>query len=142
MGEEVIQTEVDKLIDLLKTKKKIEIKYAAQELKVPEDVIQQWVDFLVEEKVLAIEYEFTKPFISLIRDNANKNDSEDDLQAYKKKFKNQNKTNKQNSEIMWKTHIIENLEFMKPFFYSEADKRNFENTDELWKEYKNKVTHT
>lgn len=138
MGEEVIQTEVDKLIDLLKTKKRIEIKDAAKELNIEEDIIQQWVDFLVEEKILTIEYEFTKPFISLIKNKIQDDNSENNLLKYKKKFKNEAK-NKKNSEVMWKSHLEDNLENMKPFFYSEADKRNLENTDELWEEYKKKV---
>ncbi len=141
MGEEVIQTEVDKLIDLLKTKKKVEIKDAAKELDINESIIQQWVDFLVEEKILTIEYEFTKPFISLIQDEK-QTGIVDDLLTYKQKFKNRTKTNKGNSDVMWKSHIMENLDYMKPFFYTEADKRNLENRDELWEEYKNKVTNS
>ncbi|MFP4567384.1 MAG: hypothetical protein ACLFN8_00415 [Candidatus Woesearchaeota archaeon] len=140
MGDEVIQTEVDRLIDILKTKKKIDIKSAAKELNVDEEIVQQWVDFLVEEKIISMEYDFTKPIISLVNNTKLKEENpEDNIKKYKKKFQGEKQT-KGNSEVIWKNHVLDNLEFMKPFFYTEADKRNLENKDELWEQYKQKVS--
>ena len=138
MGEEVIQTDVDRLIDILKTKKKLEVRQAAKELKLSEETIQQWVDFLVEERIIAIDYEFTKPYISLVKNIKEDVDKETDLENYKKRFREYSNKNK-NSEIVWKNHMLENLEFMKPFFYSEADNKGLDNADQLWEEYKDKV---
>lgn len=139
MGEELIHTDVDVMVDILKTKKKIELKELAKQLKVPEDAVQRWVDFLVEENILAIEYDFTKPIVSLVeREVRKKKDSKDKLSEYKNKFRRKT-VDEENSEFMWKQHLLENLEYMKQFFYSEADKRGFENIDKLWEEYKERV---
>jgi hypothetical protein len=41
---------------------------------------------------------------------------------------------KGNVEFLWKQHILENLESMKTFFYSEAETRDLEKIEELWEE--------
>ncbi|MCC7574312.1 hypothetical protein KO361_01870 [Candidatus Woesearchaeota archaeon] len=139
MGEETIQTEVDRLIDILKTKKKVELSKLAKELKVSEDIVQNWVDFLVEEKIVAMDYDLTKPTVSIIEDESKTGKpNENEIQNYKKKFQN-DATKQGNVEFLWKQHILENLESMKTFFYSEAETRDLENIDQLWEEFKTKV---
>jgi len=136
MGEELIKTDVDKLIEILKIKKKMEIKKMAQELNVSEETVQQWVDFLVEEKILIIEYDLTQPIISLAGETTKGN--EDYFVKYKQNF--QKDIKKGNSEFLWKQHILENVEQKKIFFFTEAEKRDLTNAEELWEEYKKKVT--
>lgn len=141
MGEEVIQTEVDKLINVLKTKKKVELKKLAEEIKVPEPTVQQWIDFLVEEKIVSVDYDFTKPIISIIEEpKETKKESKEDIIKYKQNFKKTTSKKNKNSEFLWKQHVLENLDILKQFFYTEAEKRKLENINELWEEYKKKVT--
>ena len=55
MAEDIL-TGVDKLLELLKQKKKISMKDAAKHLSLPVTVINEWADFLNEEKIIKIEY--------------------------------------------------------------------------------------
>src|SRR4051794_5061214 len=72
MGEDVITTGVDDLLDYLKGKDRVSMQDAAQFLSVTMDTLQAWTDFLVEEKILGIEYKFTKPFIYLNHEEKSK----------------------------------------------------------------------
>lgn len=58
-----IETGVDKLVELVNREKKIELSKAAKELGVPEDVVQEWADFLEEEKLISIKYSLSKVFL-------------------------------------------------------------------------------
>ena len=65
MTEEVVRTGVDDLLELLEHSAKIPLADAAAKLNVDAGVIQAWVDFLVEEGIVGIEYKFTTPYIYL-----------------------------------------------------------------------------
>ncbi|MEM4260230.1 MAG: hypothetical protein QXG00_03265 [Candidatus Woesearchaeota archaeon] len=149
MVDKVIETGVDQLINLVKEKKKISIVEAAKEIKTPLHTVQKWVDFLVEEKILGIEYKFTVPHIYLNKDESNfaKQKIEElkvDLQNYKDAFIMRARANSI-PEIkiidLWKNHLINELEFKKPFFYNEARKRGIaeKDVDKFWEEYKNQL---
>lgn len=141
MADEIVKTDVDRLIDILKSEKKMELSLLAKKLNLSESTIQRWIDFLVEEKVIAIDYNLTKPVVSIIEKKKEKEDeTSKDIQKYKDQFKKQKSNKKENSEFLWKNHITENLELMKQFFFSEAEKRKLSNVNELWEEYKKKVS--
>src|SRR3989338_5754464 len=59
----VIETGVDKLVNLVKQRGRIALADAAIELGVSTTVIQEWVDFLEEEGIISVEYKLTKPFL-------------------------------------------------------------------------------
>ena len=54
---------VDSLVELVDSRKKISLQGAAEELGLPEHIINEWAVFLEEENVLEIQYEFTTPFL-------------------------------------------------------------------------------
>jgi chromosome segregation ATPase len=54
-----IETGVDKLVELINQEKRVSIDDAAKKLGVGKVVIQEWADFLEEEKVISIEYKFS-----------------------------------------------------------------------------------
>ncbi len=138
MSEETIRTDVDRLIEILKSEKKMELKLLAKKLDLPEETIQQWIDFLVEEKIVTIDYDFTKPIVSIVEEKEKEEEYEkEDFLKYKEKFKNHAK--KGSAEYIWRNHLLENLEQMKHFFFTEARKRELEKIPELWEEYKKKV---
>jgi len=58
-----IETGVDKLVELIDSKKKISVDDAAKNLGISKVVIQEWADFLEEEKIISIEYKFSKTFL-------------------------------------------------------------------------------
>ncbi|MFW6449561.1 MAG: helix-turn-helix domain-containing protein [Nanoarchaeota archaeon] len=61
--ESFIETGVDKLVDLISSKKKISIPEAAKALDVSEDVIQEWADFLEEEDLITIDYSIRTTYL-------------------------------------------------------------------------------
>ena len=63
MGGPVVRTKVDELIELLKHVEQISLPEASSRLGIAQDVLQQWVDFLVEEKMVGVEYKFTTPYL-------------------------------------------------------------------------------
>ena len=76
----VIETGVDKLVNLIKTRGKISSADAAKELGVSTTIVMEWGDFLEEEGIISIEYKFAKPFL-VARKLANK-----DVQEKAKEF--------------------------------------------------------
>src|SRR3989338_2459692 len=59
----LIETGVDKLVNLVKERGRIALADAAKELGVSATVIQEWVDFLEEEGIISVEYKMTKPYL-------------------------------------------------------------------------------
>ncbi|MBT3721560.1 hypothetical protein HN789_03940 [archaeon] len=55
-----IETGVDKLVELVNKEKKISIDDAAKTLGISTVVIREWAEFLDEEKIISIEYKFSK----------------------------------------------------------------------------------
>jgi hypothetical protein len=58
-----IETGVDRLVELINKEKKISVDDAAKKLGISKVVIQEWADFLEEEKIISIEYAFSKTFL-------------------------------------------------------------------------------
>ncbi|MBI2651610.1 hypothetical protein HYX01_04010 [Candidatus Woesearchaeota archaeon] len=63
LASSIIETGVDKLVNLVNEKGKISSYDAASSLGVSNDVIMEWADFLEEEGIISIEYKLTKPFL-------------------------------------------------------------------------------
>lgn len=146
MGDDVVKTGVDELIAYLEGKEKVPLLDAAAALKTTVDTLQSWVDFLVEEGILGIEYKFTKPFIYLNRKDREKakiiGEEELSWDIYHDAFLEKAKA-KQIPDLkaasLWKNHVLTVLDAKRTFFYDEVRKRRMENTDQLWKEYRTKV---
>jgi len=58
-----IQTGADRLVELVSEKKRLILEDAAKKLGVGKDVVQEWAEFLEEEGLVTIEYNFSKTFI-------------------------------------------------------------------------------
>ena len=59
----VIETGVDKLVNIVKVRGRIALAEAAKEIGVSTTVIQEWVDFLEDEGIISVEYKLTKPYL-------------------------------------------------------------------------------
>ncbi len=144
MVDNTITTTVDSLIDLLQTVDKIELEKAAKQLDLPVSVVQSWVDFLVEEKMLGLEYKFTTPYIYLnkkteIKATVEEKEQDKSLEEFKQDFEQRaedNKISKNKSGALWQNHLLEKLDKKKDFFFQEARKRGFFNPEDLWREYR------
>jgi len=144
---DTIQTDVDRLLELLKTKGEMSLSDAAKELKIPLKTVQAWVDFLVEEKILGIEYKFTSPNIYLntgvnTLTKKKKEQFNISLGYFKDNFiarARENKIPEPKILTLWESHLMNKLELIKEFFYQEARHRHVQNIDEHWEEYKEEV---
>jgi hypothetical protein len=139
-----IETGVDKLIALLKTTGKLEISEISKRLSFPSDVVQNWVDFLVEEKIVGVEYNLTKPYVYLIVKAKNEDtvNLDDNFKGYKDDFQESLKrkaVGQEKVEFEWKSHVVSRLDLMKQFFFSEAERRKLKDPERLWEEYRKKV---
>src|SRR5690606_11647469 len=59
-----IRTGADKLVDLIQTTKKISIDDAAKTLGISPNLVQEWADFLEKERIITIEYNFSKAYLT------------------------------------------------------------------------------
>jgi DeoR/GlpR family transcriptional regulator of sugar metabolism len=59
----IIKTGVDKLLEIVKEKKRISIDDAAKNLGVSKDIASEWGDFLEDEGYITKEYKFTNTFL-------------------------------------------------------------------------------
>ena len=150
MVEEVIRTGVDDLLEVLAHSAKIPLTEAATKLKVDAGVIQAWVDFLVEEGIVGIEYKFTTPYIYLNRtvdtDKVEEIKEENvNIQYFKKQFWEKAKMNnipEAQIEMLWKNHITQALDLQKKYFLFEAQRRKLQKPEDLWKEYRELIMYS
>jgi len=147
LADSTIRTGVDELLDLLRKIDKITLSDAAKKLSISSSLLQSWVDFLVEEEILGIEYKFTKPIIYLNRPAEEKKarikeEAEIGLESYKQDFKlraTEKSIPVEKISFLWKDHAKEALSRRKEFFFREAKKRNLANIDNLWRIYNEKI---
>lgn len=143
MSDEVVKTGVDELLELLKGNSKLPLVDAAKKLKVSVDVVQAWVDFLVEERILGIEYKFTTPYIYInkplesVRHEYTDTDAID-IKFFKNQFWDKAKKNSiPDSRVpdLWRNHLLQELEIKKKYFFYEAQTRKIVNIEQVWVEY-------
>ena len=60
-----IKTRADELVKLVKRMGEISFEDAAKQLSVSPSTIEAWANFLEEEKILSIKYNFTTPFLTV-----------------------------------------------------------------------------
>ncbi len=146
MDDEELKTNVDQLLELLKTQEKIPLEEAAEELGVELDVVQSWVDFLVEEQIVGIEYKFTKPYIYLNQPEPEEKEEEDegpqDFEAIKEDFLEkaaEKDIPAQNRKNLWQNRVEKVLDKKEEYFKRQAKRRGLENVDQMWEQYKKKL---
>ncbi len=76
-GKESIRTGVDGFVELLEGKGKVSLPDASKQLGVPQSTLESWVDFLVEEGKVEVDYKFTTPYVYMKKHSDDEDD--DDL---------------------------------------------------------------
>ena len=134
-----VETGVDKLMSFLKGKGLVMLDDVAKELEVDIKTAELWASFLSEEKLVHLEYKLTKPYISLMSEK-DSDGSNSSIEKIKQQFDEENaSSNHEFKEYKWKNQAEAVLEKKKNFFMKEASKRELENPEALWQEYKKKV---
>jgi len=138
-----VKTGVDDLMELVAHEGRISIPDAAKKLGQTEVVIQNWVDFLVEEKLLGIEYKFTTPFIYVNSPEKTaaitkkKETFDDEYKEFAARAK-QKGMPEDKIPALWQNHLSDAIDQKKEFFVQECQKRSLQ-ADELFKRYKERV---
>ena len=145
MVDDTIKTGVDDLLELLKKYDKMSLQEAAAELKIPVRVLQTWVDFLVEERVISVEYKFTQPYIYINRVEEEKEEKEEKRDSLKnikelffEKAKKVNLIQKE-TEALWKRKFLIELKRHKDYFFKYADNKKLKDIPKLWDKFKEEI---
>ena len=145
MADNVLKTSADDLYELVRSRKKISVEDAAKILRIPDNVVQALVDFLVEEKIFGIEYKFTTPYIYISREKVGKIDLSEKVEkkliTKEDFFQKAGKLNISSEKIneLWKKYVKENFDSIKKDFYMKANLKSIssEKIDSLWEKYWN-----
>lgn len=136
----ILKTDVDDFLELVKRLGKVSLQDAAKELNTPITTVQAWTDFLVEEKILGIEYKFTTPYVFVEEHKDTKHDMLDmgfdtKEEFYEKARKRGIKDN--HIRLLWVKYLSANKEAMKKVFYDKGQARGIgkEKLPILWQKY-------
>jgi len=142
MPGETVTTGVDDLIEYCKGKEKVALQDAAKVLSIPVETVQAWVDFLVEEKILGIEYRFTKPYIYLNKETGKhttvveqSQHTLDDIKATWIAHARTQKIPEDKLAELWRGHLQSALDRQKEYFMEQATQRHAKKPGELWRAY-------
>ncbi len=139
-----LKTGVDQLMALVAEKKKLPLQEAAKILNVPEKTLQAWVDFLVEEHILGIEYKFTTPYIYVHSDERLKKVQEEKkeenltLRDFQDEFYDKARAKGMPEEKipkLWREHLLYIVQGLKQYFIDECNKRNVKNAQSHYAAY-------
>jgi hypothetical protein len=137
----MLRTDVDEFLDLIRQKGRISLQDAAKSLKIPISTIQAWVDFLVEEKIVGIEYKFTTPYVFM---NVEQNEKAEFRSAMqfdtKEEFyaKAQHRgLNAGQIKLLWLKYLNLNKNYMMKTFFEKSQERgiNKAKAEALWSKY-------
>ena len=147
MDSNVLTTSADELYQLVLSRKKISVEDASKILRLPMNIVQSLVDFLVEEKIFGIEYKFTTPYIYLSQEKGKKGHPQissfpmkkEKLIAKEEFYQKAGKWNIPAEKIdqLWRKYVSENINYIKEVFYEKAESRDIqkEKIDILWQKY-------
>jgi hypothetical protein len=137
----MLRTDVDEFLDLVRQKGRISLQDASKALKIPIATIQAWVDFLVEEKIIGIEYKFTTPYVFMNVEQDERAEFKNYVQFdTKEEFyaKAQHRgLNAGQIKLLWLKYLNLNKNYMHKTFYEKAQERgiNKAKIDTLWAKY-------
>ena len=140
----VLKTVADELLELVKKSGKISVEDAAKKLNMPLVTAQSLVDFLVEERIFGIEYQFTTPYVYLYKEGIKEAKGREksftqDLvtkEMFYEKAK-QRKVPHEYIEGLWRKYLQQNLANIREEFLRKSKVKNIpkEQVEELWKRY-------
>lgn len=140
-NDNTVTTGVDTLLSLLQKKKKIGLDEASKELKISQEVLQTWVDFLVEERIIGTEYKFTKPYIYLNEQTEATDKAKSLTEAKMAHFDELRRKgiSEEEGEYIWKDKMLVEIKKHKEYFFKVAEQKKLENTAFLWEKFVNKM---
>ncbi len=140
-----LKTGVDDLMRVVKAEKRISVPAVAKRLNLSEKVVQSWIDFLVEEHLLGIEYKFTTPYVFSLQKEQPKRAVDQEsyvLSDFKSVFISycqQKQLPEEQHETLWCEHLDSVVQSQKTFFSEECGRRGISDTETLFADYVQEV---
>ncbi len=138
MDQDILKTDVDDFIELVREKEKISVDEAAKTLGVDKKTVESWADFLVEEKILGMVYKFTTPYVFIAGDDE-KNSVADDFETKDSFFEKAKakKVPEHHIKVLWLKYLDQNEKRIKAAFIQRAKNKGFSDkkVEELWDKY-------
>ncbi len=137
---DVLRTEVDDFLELIKKYRKVSLPDVAKEMKVPQQTIQAWTDFLVEEGIVGIEYKFTTPYVYIEEEKKGKSGigylGFDTKEVFYDKARKRSIADAQ-IRLLWLKYLTANEDSMRKVFEDKCRERGLakEKIELLWKKY-------
>ncbi len=136
----ILKTDVDDFLELVKRKGRISLPDAAKDLNVPLATVTAWTDFLVEEKIIGIEYKFTTPFVFLQQEGDKTMGMAglgfDTKEQFYEKARKRGIAESQ-IRLLWLKYLNVNKEAMKKVFFDKAREKGMPQGKAalLWQKY-------
>jgi len=128
----IVRTRADELVKLVKQKGEISFEEAAKTLNVTSPTIESWANFLEEEKILSIKYNFTTPLLTVFQEKIKKGSKE------KKTVKEITEEKEIENIKPIKKEGLSDIQMMLADAYSYLKKKDFEKANEIYTKIKAK----
>jgi hypothetical protein len=126
MSQSILKTPVDDLVEIVKKNKEVTIEFLKNQLKIPTNIIENWLVILEEKKILKVTYSGLEGKVKYIDNSINKNKV--DITNIKKIFleKVRNKGYSLDKiQIIWKEFLKTYEEEIKKEFFENAKNRGY-----------------
>ncbi len=139
-----IRTIADDILELVKKNKRLSIEEVAKTLKIPLSSTESLVNFMVEEKILGIEYRFTTPYIYLYNEEVKEDETKKfmfapELVIKETFYKHAKEKNIPDNHIeeLWRKYIRENIEGIREDFFAKSKEKKMpqKKIEEIWEKY-------
>ena len=131
----IIRTRADELLKLVKQKGELSFEDAAKALNVSSSTVESWANFLEEEKILSIKYNFTTPFITVFHEKIKAGSEEDTLE--KDSLKKETTEKKEfNKAALIKEEELSEINRMLAEAYNYLKKGQFDKAKEIYAQIK------
>ncbi len=137
-----LRTDVDDFLEVLRKKGRMSLIDLSKELNIPIATVQAWTDFLVEERIVGIEYKFTTPYVYIEEENEKKLDMTyigfDTKEVFYEKARKRGIKDNQ-IRLLWLKYLNANKETMKKVFTDKAREKGLPSSKVslLWRKYFN-----
>ncbi len=128
----VVRTRADELVKLVKQRGELSFDDATKQLNVSSSTIEAWANFLEEENILSIKYNFTTPFLTIFQEKIKK-------EQKKEKTAEETVEEKEAEKIKpIKKEGLSDMQMMLAEAYSYLKKKDFEKAKEVYAKIKAK----
>lgn len=142
MDADVLRTDVDDFVEFIRQRGKMSLNDVAKELGLDEKTVEAWTDFLVEERILGIEYKFTTPYVFMNSDDsgAQSQIAQGGFFESKEEFfqkAQEKKIPDYKAKILWFKYLELNEDKIKNSFVNKAKSRGIstDKISDLWRRY-------